>query len=494
MLDNIKSTLKNSAIYSIGNVSSKIIGLLLLPLYAKHLTISDYGILGIIEISTQLLISIFGFSLYQAFIRLYWDKEIIEKQKSMFFTSMFFLVLISILMFFGLGYFTDKISVILFGKIEYSYLLKIMVASAGFQIIAIIPLTLMRLQDKPMFYSSVNIIKLVMSFVFTIYFIVVLNRKVEGIYEAQVIGYLIFFIISSKFIWKNVKFRIEIKILKEMLSFSLPLIFASLSGTLLSIADRYCLKFLGCLSDVGIYSLGYKMANTIKVFIVTSVQLALSPMIYKMMNKSGNKRFYSKIMTYFTFGVLICVLGMSFFGKEIIKFLVRNKDYWNAYKVIPIISFSILFGMLKDTSLIGLNITKKTKIIALIITSISILNVLLNIILIPYFLSIGAAVASLISQIIFFIIIYIYAQKHYHIPYEIGKITKMIFVSIILIGISSLTVDLNLLLRLFIKFSMLLSFPIIMYFLNFYEEIELLRLKQGWLKLRNPKNWRKYAK
>ena len=127
MLKNIQSTLKSSLIYSLGNISSKIIGLILLPLYAKHLTIEDYGILGIIEISTQLLISIFGLALFQAFFRWYWDKNYEHKQESIFFTSLFFLILISILMYFGLYSFTEKFSILLFNKTNYSYLLKIMI-------------------------------------------------------------------------------------------------------------------------------------------------------------------------------------------------------------------------------------------------------------------------------------------------------------------------------------------------------------------------------
>lgn len=493
MLKNIKVTLKNSIIYSVGNMSSKIIGLILLPIYAKHLTISEYGILGIIEISTQLLINIFGLSLSQAFFRWYWDIELRDKQKSIFFTSLFFLILIAMFMFLGFSSISNNISLLLFGKINYSYLLQIMIVSAGLQIIAIMPLTLMRLQEKPILYTFTNIIKLIIGLVFTIYFIVSLNKKVVGIYEAQIISYLFFFVISSKFIWNNIKLKLELRVLKDMLSFSLPLVFASISGVILSIADRFCLKFLGNLSEVGIYSLGYKIANTIKIFVITSVQLALTPMIYKMMDKPDNKRFYSKVMTYFTFGVIICVLGMSLFGREMIKFLARNKDYWESYKIIPIISFAILFGMLKDTSLIGLNIAKKTKIVALIITLISVFNIIVNIILIPYFQYIGAAVATLLSQIMFFIVIYLYAQRHYPIPYEIEKITKMIFISIFLVGISFLTSDLSLFLRLFTKFLLLLSFPVILFFLNFYEKIELLRLKQGWLKLCNPKKWSKYA-
>lgn len=490
MLTNIKSAVKNSAIYGIGNISTKIIGLILLPLYTKHLTVSDYGILGIIEVSTQLLIAVFGLTLYQAFFRWYWDKEYKDKQKSIFFTSIIFLVFISILMYLGSYSFSEKFSVLLFDKTAYSYLLKIMVVSAGLQIIAQMPSTLMRLQEKPILYSVTNIVKLIVTLFLTIYFIVFLGKNMEGIYEAQIIGFLVYVLILSKYIWKNIKIKFEAKILIGMLGYSFPLIFASISGVILSIADRYCLKFLGDLSEVGIYSLGYKIANTIKVFVITSVQLAISPIIFKMVDAPNNKRFYSKIMTYFTFGVMICVLGMSFFGKEIIKFLAQNKDYWGAYKVIPIISFALLFGMLKDTSMMGLTIAKKTNIIAIIMIIISILNIILNIVLIPYFQSIGAAIATLISQIVFFIVVYRYSQNYYFIPYEISKIIKMIILGVTLFGLSLLINNFSLIFRVLLKLSMIGAFPLILYFWNFYEKIEILRLKQSWHKWKNPGKWK----
>jgi O-antigen/teichoic acid export membrane protein len=154
---------------------------------------------------------------------------------------------------------------------------------------------------------------------------------------------------------------------------------SSISGIVLSIADRlFCYaNFITGLSELGAYSLGYKIANSVKVLLVTSVQLSINPMIYQMMDKSGNKRFYSKIMLYFCFGVLFCVLGLSIFSKEIVYLLASsNKEYWDAYKVIPLLSFAVLFGMLKDTSLIGLNVSKKTKIIGLVTIKISVLNVI----------------------------------------------------------------------------------------------------------------------
>ena len=88
--------------------------------------------------------------------------------------------------------------------------------------------------------------------------------------------------------------------------------------------------------------------------------MAVSPTIYQMMGDDNRLRFYSKYMTYFAFIVAGCTLGLNLFSFEVVKVMGNNPNYWIAYTVIPIITFSLLFDMLKDTALTGLQIMKKT--------------------------------------------------------------------------------------------------------------------------------------
>ena len=98
MLNILRSTLKSTFIYSIGNVSSKLLGVILIPLYANKLSISEYGMLGMLEITAQIFTAILGMSLYNAFLRWYWDKHFHAKQKSMFFTVLLFVLVLVVLL------------------------------------------------------------------------------------------------------------------------------------------------------------------------------------------------------------------------------------------------------------------------------------------------------------------------------------------------------------------------------------------------------------
>lgn len=478
MIKDLKSTIKNSFIYGLGNLSTKLVGFILLPLYTSHLSVSDYGILGILEVTTQVLIAVFGLTLYQAFFRWYWDKRYEHTQKEMFFTVLVFLAIVAAGMDVLLCPFSRTFSNLLFDMPNYSFLLKMMIFSASLEIVFQAPSTLIRLQEKPILFTIANILKLTTSLSLTVFFIVRMNKKLEGIYEAQIIGQMVYFLFLLKYIKKNSRAVFEWSMLKDMLVFSFPLALSAFSAVALNISDRYILKFLGGLKDVGLYSLGFKMANTISILVVSSVNLAVSPLIYKKIDQPNNKRFYSKILTYYTFGLMFFVLGMSFFGKEVIKVIAKNPEYWNSYKVIPVISLSILFSMMRDTSMTGLIITKKTKIMSMITIGVAILNIVLDVLFIPYLQSMGAAMGVCISQFVFFMCIYNFSQKYYNIPYEKGKMIKMIVVALTLYGCVCLIDGFSLLVRLLVKSLLIILYPIILYFWNFFEPIEIESLKK----------------
>jgi len=492
MLDQIRSTVKNSLIYGLGNISVKLVGFVLIPLYTKHFSTAEYGVLGVVEITIQLLVSLFGMSLFSAFFRWYWDKPYIPHQRSIFFTILVFVFSVSTLLILALWPFTPALAKFVLGEAQYTYLFRLLLITSVLEALGVIPLTLMRLQNRALLYSVSNLTRFSVNLMLTVYFVAVLGKKVEGVYEAHIIGHLFFFAFVALYIIRNTRLKFQWIILREMLVFSMPLVVTMVSSLAINITDRYTLRFLTDFSEVGIYNLGFKVANTIKVFVVSSIMLAVTPVIFQKINDPDNKRFYSKILTYGTFTVIPVILFVALFGKEAIKLLSRNTNYWEAFRIVPFISFAILFGMMRDIAMTGLHITRKTGIIAGIVAGMMIFHIVLTVIMVYFFRSTGAAVAILITQGLYFVLIMKAAQRHYRIPYEFAKILKMIVLAVILLGAALFSQNSVLCIRLVVKSLCIVAFPVILYFMGFYENIELLRIREAWNKWKNPLRWREH--
>ena len=231
MIQGIKNTAKSSIIYGLGNVSTKLVGIVLLPLFTNTelLTIEEFGVLGVVDVSMQILVALLSLSLYQAYFRWYWDKNYLEERRSIFFTIFIFLLLvvgiITLISFFT----ATSLSLLLFNKELFARVVFLMFGSSALQIISHLPLTMMRLEERPVLYTVTNVSKLVISLILTVLFLTKMNRGLEGIYEAQVIANIIAILITFTYTLKRLQPKINFPVLKEMLAYSLPLSIASVS-------------------------------------------------------------------------------------------------------------------------------------------------------------------------------------------------------------------------------------------------------------------------
>ncbi|TFH02347.1 MAG: hypothetical protein E4H13_02300, partial [Calditrichales bacterium] len=138
MLKDIKSTLKDSIIYGMGNLSTKLVGFILIPLYTKYLTVEDYAILAVLEITSQLIIAVFGFRISSAMLRFYWDKNYEDRQESLFFTALAFTAFLSIITSVLMVYYAQPLSQLLFDSTQFVYPLQLMAVSSALQIIVLV--------------------------------------------------------------------------------------------------------------------------------------------------------------------------------------------------------------------------------------------------------------------------------------------------------------------------------------------------------------------
>ena len=480
MIGNIKSAAKGTIIYGLANVSVKLIGVILIPIYTneKYLSKNDFGVLGIMDISFQLAVIFFGLALYQSLARWYYDPEHKSTQKSMHFTVVItnaFICVFSFLFIFG---FSPKLSLLLFDTEQYSRLIWIMFASASVNIISSVSMMLLRLREKAAKYAVISVTKLLITLIITVHFVVNRKRGVIGVYEATLIGEVAGFLMIFPDIVKNSVPKFEFRNLLQMLGYGLPLMLASVSSVLLNTIDRYSLNYLADLDAVGTYTLAFRISNTIKVVVITSIQLSLIPILFKKIGDPDLNRFISKSMNYSTLIVMFCVLFVSIFSLEITKTFAHTMSYWEAYHIIPILSFSMVFVMMKENVLIGLQITKSSKTMGSLIAITAVFNLVLNMLLIPRFILFGAAASTIISQAAMFGLFYFIAQKKYPVPYEIRNLILLFVTGVILFLLSILSNNWNILPRMIFKLGLVGAFPLLIFLFRFFEPIEIQRIKE----------------
>lgn len=490
MLTQLKKTFTHSAIYGLGNMATKLIGLILLPLYTDYLSVSEYGILSIFEITSNILITILSVQMATSMMRWYSQEEDSKRKKSIILNSYFSSFIIQAIFISTAIWFTKDFSSILFGHSKFEQYFFYLIFWVSLEVINRISFSLLRINERSVFYIINVIIKFTSILGFNIYYVAYKQIGIEGIILSQVLGNLLVMgILLPYAIRKSWGGKPNFIIFKEMASFGAPLIFSSVGMLIYTMSDRYLLKYLASDYHVGIYSLGYKISSVINIVILKSLQLGFLPIAYKIYNKKGAKEFFAKIQTYIVFIIFIIGIPIGLFSKELIILFSSNPDYNIAYVIVPFLIVTFALLGVRFMLHLGLHFTKKTKYHAFITLVAAIVNILVNLLLIPYIHYWGAAITSIVSALVLVALFYKYSQKFYPVNYEKNRIFILFVLSIIIMGSGLL---LNLFFGYFwinisIKILLWFSFPVILFLIGFFNKREIEVLKGFWRKWNKPK-------
>ncbi len=459
MIKDIGSTAKHTVIYGLGNLLVKIAGLLLIPLYTSALSTSDYGMLILLEVTAQFLVGVLSFRIPGAMLRFGTDATNSADRKKIYFTALVGLLAIVLLAELFLMPSASIFSRLMFDSDKYATYFIILFASVGLEILGLLPLQLMRLLNKPQYYISFFLAKLVATLSITYYLITSKNMGVEGAVWGMFTGNAMLWLASLPMQIKHSRMAMDKAVGIEMFKFGAPLIFTSISTLLLTLGDRVIIKYFGELSDVGIYGFAYKIGSLVNLLVINSFSLGFLPIAYKKFKDPDFKDFFKKTFTYFMLITVVFTIVISLFGKEAIKVISSNSpDYWEAVYLVPLIAFAFVFKGIYFVFALIFHISKKTKYAAWVTLAGMLINLALNFALIPVFGIYGAVFATLLSFVAMSLLSYKYGQNIIRIDYELKKIALMLTLSAVVISAGFLLNDLDILYRITTKSVLLILF------------------------------------
>ena len=493
MLDQVKKTAKHALIYSIGNAANKLVGFILLPLYTSVFPLAEYGILALFDTISDLLVAVSSLGIMEGLKRWYWEKAADGKQKALFFSVLVFTLVSTLLFLLGCYYLISTYSMQIFGVLIGTRTLLLFLASVLTNVLLQRIIVLLRIQQKVVANTTFNILKMVFVLISTIYFITVMKWGIDSVFVSRLIGQSITLLIVLPQFIKNCTLKIDldvINIFKKMLAYSWPLALSVSLGLIFTFSDRWLLQGMVSLDAVGNYSLAYRIANIIKILIVQSFSQAFIFIYFKRMNNERDYRFFSKTATYFSFLLVGLGLIIVVFSKEILFLMARNSDYHDSYYILPVLILAVSLSGLRQMLSLPLSKQKKTKVISTIAISAGILNIGLNLIFIPLWQGVGAAVATAMAHFVAVVAYFIANRKFSDFNYEILKIFLVFFLGSVLAYISMQLTGLELWIRIPVKLLLVIMFPVALRALGFFEVVELRRIKQSWQKWRNPFKWK----
>lgn len=410
--------------YTFGDIFAKGLNYLLLPLYLQHLPPEEFGILAITEVLKAILGLLFSFGMTGAILRFIHVVE--EKELPSFFGSMWVFLILSagsvtlFLLIFGSSLFQILIPNVKFEPFLQKTILTAFLNSS----FALLPTTMFRARDQVKNYVLFGLFSTVFMTAATILHVVVLKQEAAGWVQAQLEGAVLVALVSFIILLRKVKPSFRWETLKPALFFSIPLIPHFVAHWILSVSDRMIIESYVGLAQLGLYTLGYQFGQGFQV-IVTGLNNAMIPMFGRASRERSERLKLPDMITYYLLIVTTFALFFALIGGDIILLLFPS----NYDEAVPLVSWIILGFLAFAVYIIPINYlsmtTGKTRLIPFSTLTAALLNLVLNLVFVPQFGIMAAAVNTAIGYGVLALTMLIIARRTDPPPLQYTRIAKL---------------------------------------------------------------------
>ena len=433
---------KQSMIYGVGTILVRAVSFVLLPLYTVFFTTAEAGYVYLLFTFIAFAQVFYNHGMDSAFLKFISQND--EDQRSVLNTSLIILLFSSGLFSFILCYFASSISSIYLGLVEPFWIILCSII-LFIDVISSRIMAYLRVIDRPIYFSIISVLSVVVTIFANIYFITNLNLGIVGVLYGTLAGSLARFMLVLPLLLTGLNIKLyKFDLYKRMFRFGIPFFPAALFFMIMEMADRYLLLQLADIETVGIYSIGYKMGSVI-MFLITGFNLAWQPLFHKEQQNKNRLEIFSTISTQFLAFMILVGGIISIWLPLIVQIPIGNgntligESFWGSLQIIPVVMLSYIFYAAYILQMPSLYDGKNQKWSPLLRGLGAAINILLNLLLIPKYGGMGAAIATLLAYSIMFFTLFILNRKWLPISFNYGRI--FILLGICIIGFYYLQVD-----------------------------------------------------
>ena len=440
----LKKLAGQTAIYGLSSIVARFLNYLLVPLHTAVFVPQQYGVITEMYAYVAFLIILLTYGMETAFFR-FSTKEGFEPQ-TVFSTILSSLASSTAMFILMAVVFAQPIADWLMYPDNKEYVVWFAII-VGLDAVSSIPLAQLRSQNKAKTFAGVNIANVLVNIGLNVFFLKYCsplvsegegnwltdtfydpNTGVGYVFIANLIASIVKFLLLGPTMLSGLV-KPKLSLLKPMLIYSLPLLVAGLAGMMNEMFDRVMLKRLlypimgedKAMYQLGVYGACYKLSIIISLMI-QAFRYAAEPFFFSQQKEAGSKELYAKVMTFFVW-ILAGTFLFVMLYIDLFKYFIPNEDYWAGLKIVPILLMANIFLGIYYNQSVWYKLTDKTGHGAALAIFGAIITLVLNLLFIPKYGYVASAWATFACYGSMMVVSYLLGQKHYPVPYELGKLS-----------------------------------------------------------------------
>jgi O-antigen/teichoic acid export membrane protein len=469
--ERLRQLVGQSAVYGLGGLVSRILAVLLLPLYTAYLDPSDLGAVGVVTALSAVLVTILRGGISSAFFRFWFDSEEPAARRTVLRTSFWYTMSAATFGLVAGWVFAPQIAdaVSLDGR---DWLVR-----AGFvglwaqmnyeQLTAVF-----RVEQRAWGFLVASLANVAITIGATIVLVVILDEGAIGVVAGNFTGTLAVYLALLGYRREQLGLELNRPLLRAMQRFGWPLVPSALALIVINFSDRLFIAHLSSLAEVGRYELGVRIASAM-VLLLSAFRMAWPGFAYAIQDEGEAKRTYAFVLTYLVAFASWVALGLGLLAPWLVQLLApRNEAFWPGERVVAPLAFSAALFAGYIVVSIGIGRARRTGFNWVVTGTAAAVNVGLNLVLVREYGMEGAAASSVVAFAILFVFMAAWAQRIYPVPYQWRRVATALAVGAALVVIGKV-VDVPLAGAI----ALALAYPLALLPLGFYLPAERARLR-----------------
>ena len=427
---------KHSVIYGLGGLVSRILAVLLLPLYTRYLSPSDYGKVETLIALTTVAGIVLRMGITSAFFRFYFDSPEPERRRLVLRTSFWFtMTMATIGMLIGLAL-SPEISDVLFGTADDADLVAAAFVGLWCGMNYEQLTSLFRVEERSVAFVSASLTNIFLTIGATLLLVVALDKGPIGVIVGNFTGTLLVYAALLGYRREQLGLQFDRGLLRRMNHFGVPLVPTALFLWVTNFSDRLFLVKLADTQEVGLYSVGVRIASAM-VLLLTAFRLAWPAFAYSIEDDREARRTYGYVLTYLVLVTTWVATALALLSPWIVDWIAAPA-FESSSRVVGPLAFSTVAFAAYIVVAIGVGRAKRTQFNWVVTGAAAVVNIALNLLLIPPYGMMGAAVATIAAYATMFAGMAWWAQRIYPVPYQWRRVLTAAFTGVTLAGVGKL--------------------------------------------------------
>jgi O-antigen/teichoic acid export membrane protein len=463
---------KHSAIYGLGAVVARLIGVFLLPIYSRYLPHPrrDLGAVETLLALSVVLVTLLRAGISTAFFRFYFDAEDERGRVTVVRTSFWFTMTTATAGLVAGVVLAEPISQLLFSTGSRADLVRaafvVLWAQMNYEQLT----SLFRVEERSLAYVAATLANVVITVVMTVLLVAVWDKGATGVLVGNFAGTLVVYFVLLAYRRYQLGLEFDRRLFRQMQRFGMPFVPSGLALWLIDFSDRFFLVKLKGADEVGLYSIGVRISTAILMLMI-ALRTAWPAFAYSIKDDDEAKRTYGFVLTYVLYVGCWFSLALSLLAPWLVRLLTVPVLYPGS-RVVPLLVFGGTAYIAYTVMAIGLGRARRTQFNWIVTGFAALVNVGLNVALIPSYGMMGAAVSTLVAYVVMFVGMTLKAQRVYPVPYQWRRVGLAVGAAV---GLTVLGKALHVPLAGALALSAV--YPLILLPLGFYLPVELRRLR-----------------